>query len=441
MGMMATLTVIFMLAAGPIALATNGDESKEIGQQNQEESEFIYEVPEDIQAGVPVDVEVTFTAAKDYEGVRFRFGTNPPEGLEGEARVVFSAEDTEGAVHEFTNTGYWGPSEGFDMDEDYSETTTWTLTFSHAGEYTIWFQLYDVEAYQNTENEDDLSDAVLTTGKEDIEVDVPDHSTYRFLFDVPSVIVPEEEVKVDVSLVTEQLGDSGYEAVLFGFEVTEREGDVTFWATDSEGTEHEFTNEGSWGPPGGFPLPAEYDETTAWTLEFSEAGEYTIEFYLFEVDDEETRIAEASATVSVLDEIATDASLHIAPRALNLRSGGHWIAAIIRLPVEYLEGVDESSVQLEGIGADRVQVGGRQIVATFSRPEIAELLEDGEATLEATVLANGTLFTATDTIRVIDPGRILDRVGPPHRDDSDSEDGSHPGRGPDGAGPPGLRPR
>jgi hypothetical protein len=53
---------------------------------------------------------------------------------------------------------------------------------------------------------------------------------------------------------------------------------VTFTATDSKGATFTFTNEGYWGPPGGFELPAEYSATTEWTLVFSEAGDYTITF-------------------------------------------------------------------------------------------------------------------------------------------------------------------
>jgi hypothetical protein len=43
---------------------------------------------------------------------------------------------------------------------------------------------------------------------------------------------------------------------------------------------HTFTNSGTWGPPEGFPLPAEYLATTDWTLNFSARGDYTITFRL-----------------------------------------------------------------------------------------------------------------------------------------------------------------
>lgn len=129
-----------------------------------------------------------------------------------------------------------------------------------------------------------------------------EYSTYKFVYDAPAVVVKgeDEEVEVNVTFQTDKKGDVGYEAVRFEFE-KEGPGDVTFTATDSEGDEYTFTNNGYWGPEDGFELPAEYDATTKWTLYFDNVGRYTITFKLVTVGgEEEVVIAEDSVDIFVV---------------------------------------------------------------------------------------------------------------------------------------------
>ena len=112
------------------------------------------------------------------------------------------------------------------------------------------------------------------------------HSTYRFDYEVPEVIVALEETVVPVTFQTDALGDTGYALVRFKFSAS-GPGDVIFKATDSTNTTHTFTNSGYWGPAAGFYLPADYSATTDWSLNFSEPGEYTITFALIEAPDGE----------------------------------------------------------------------------------------------------------------------------------------------------------
>ncbi|MGI6513719.1 MAG: hypothetical protein ACOX3D_05105 [Syntrophomonadales bacterium] len=86
----------------------------------------------------------------------------------------------------------------------------------------------------------------------------PVASTYKFSYEVPADVVAGQEVEVPVTFKTDVKGDIGYEGVRFKF-AAEGPGDVTFKAVDSNEVEHTFTNEGYWGPTGGFELPAEYD--------------------------------------------------------------------------------------------------------------------------------------------------------------------------------------
>jgi hypothetical protein len=90
---------------------------------------------------------------------------------------------------------------------------------------------------------------------------------------------------------------------------------VTFKAVDSNEVEHTFTNEGYWGPDGGFDIPAEYTATTDWTLVFSEAGRYTITFSLIDTGSEKVI---AGITDSVTIEIEEVTKYNIISNVLEL---------------------------------------------------------------------------------------------------------------------------
>jgi len=99
----------------------------------------------------------------------------------------------------------------------------------------------------------------------------------------------------------------------------------------------------------------------------------------------------------------------ITPTTLNLASNGKWITCYIWLP----EGYDPDDVYccivIDGIEveADRVHSNesGQYITAKFNRDDIDYLLEPGN--VELTVFcqtSDGTWFTGTDTITVLDKG-------------------------------------
>jgi parallel beta-helix repeat protein len=112
------------------------------------------------------------------------------------------------------------------------------------------------------------------------------HTTYKFDYEVPDLFVAREEAVVPVTFETDVLGNVGYDNVRFKFSAT-GPGDVIFKAKDSEEHEYTFVNSGFWGPSTGFNLPASYTATTNWTLNFSEPGEYTINFSLIAAPDGE----------------------------------------------------------------------------------------------------------------------------------------------------------
>jgi hypothetical protein len=249
---------------------------------------FSYEVPADVVAGQEVEVPVTFkTDVKGdigYEGVRFKFTA------EGPGDVTFKAVDSNEVEHTFTNEGYWGPDGGFDIPAEYTATTDWTLVFSKAGDYTITFSLIDADT-------EEVIAGITKTVEITVAEPEPVASTYKFSYEVPADVVAGQEVEVPVTFKTDVKGDIGYEGVRFKF-TAEGPGDVTFKAVDSNEVEHTFTNEGYWGPDGGFDIPAEYTATTDWTLVFSKAGDYTITFSLIDADTEEV-IAGITKTVEI----------------------------------------------------------------------------------------------------------------------------------------------
>jgi parallel beta-helix repeat protein len=110
------------------------------------------------------------------------------------------------------------------------------------------------------------------------------HSTYEFVYDIPDVIVACEGFVVPATFETDELGAVGYYGVRFKFDAT-GPGDVIFKATDSEEVEHTFVNSGFWGPSDGLNLTADYSDTTDWSLNFSEPGEYNITFSLIDAPD------------------------------------------------------------------------------------------------------------------------------------------------------------
>jgi hypothetical protein len=254
-------------------------------------------VPADVVAGQEVVVPVTFETDGEegdygYDGVRFKFAAEGPEG----ATVTFKAVDSNNDEYTFTNSGYWGPAGGFDLPAQYSATTEWTLVFSEAGDYTITFSLIDADT-------EEVIAGITKTVEITVAEPEPVASTYKFSYEVPADVVAGQEVVVPVTFETDgEPGDIGYDGVRFKFAAEGPEGaTVTFKAVDSNNDEYTFTNSGYWGPAGGFDLPAQYSATTEWTLVFSEAGDYTITFSLIDADTEEV-IAGITKTVEITAE-------------------------------------------------------------------------------------------------------------------------------------------
>ena len=100
------------------------------------------------------------------------------------------------------------------------------------------------------------------------------------------------------------------------------------------------------------------------------------------------------------------AEVRIVPSTINLQSKGKWIAAFLWLPEDYnVTDIDANSVLLEDeIQAQLLRVDEQQqvVIAKFSREELRGILTVSQTELTITgQLTDGTIFEATDVIRVL----------------------------------------
>jgi parallel beta-helix repeat protein len=104
------------------------------------------------------------------------------------------------------------------------------------------------------------------------------------------------------------------------------------------------------------------------------------------------------------------AEARIVPRTINLASKGNWITCYIWLPEQFnVADIDPNSVFLEEqIKAEEFLVDEQKqvAIARFNREELRGIISTGEVELTITgQLKDGTIFEATDVIKVVNEGR------------------------------------
>ncbi|MGI6332168.1 MAG: hypothetical protein ACOX1Y_10590 [Zhaonellaceae bacterium] len=235
-----------------------------------------------VEAYVPMEVTSDVPTFKVGEQQEFTVSTKANDDAGRMVRAYFNIPDEATVEYYEVKDGNWyalgneyGPTEGFPVAD---ATSKFRAVFSEAGTYTVTVEFKEVGTGE-----------VVATHELEVTVEEPVASTYKFSYEVPADVVAGQEVEVPVTFETDgQPGDIGYDGVRFKFAAEGPEGaTVTFKAVDSNNDEYTFTNEGYWGPPGGFDLPAQYSATTEWTLVFSKAGDYTITFSLIDAATEE----------------------------------------------------------------------------------------------------------------------------------------------------------
>jgi len=210
----------------------------------------------------------------------------------------------------------------------------------------------------------------------------PEKSTYEFRFQVPSGIISGQDAVVPVTFKTLVLGEAGYNKVRYEIvnTVAPEAGTVTFKAKDLANQTITFINYGTFAPSADFALPAQYDATTDWTLNFSKEGSYTISFKAY--DENNFKIAEGSQDVTVKEGSAADddddededgtigkghGKTHGLMNALrnHLREKNNGNKANLRSTVRLMELLQQRGVSLEEINealkeleADVAETGG-----------------------------------------------------------------------------------
>lgn len=136
------------------------------------------------------------------------------------------------------------------------------------------------------------------------------------------------------------------------------------------------------------------------------------------VTDDDGRTGVDTAEVIVAGPSIIAADVDIDPNTLNLKSKGRWITCYIELPEPY----DASSIVLSSVWAlgsvcaeptpsevgDYDLDGVPDLMIKFPRAAVASLVSTGEVVpiVVTGELADDTEFEGTDTIRVIEPGRL-----------------------------------
>ena len=222
------------------------------------------------------------------------------EAIEKQADVTFKATDTLGQEHTFTNSGTWGPAEGFELPAVYDVTTEFKVTTTKAGALSVKIDVIEVGTNRVICTTTDS----LTIAEDKVE------SQYAIESTKPNKMWANEEATFNVTCKNTTVGNVAIKNVIFKFKAIEHSGDVTFKATDSEVHEFTFTNEGTWGPAEGFELPAEYNVTTPFKISMAEAGTLSVETKLVEVGTDRV-IATHTETIEVLPARADKATYTI----------------------------------------------------------------------------------------------------------------------------------
>lgn len=147
------------------------------------------------------------------------------------------------------------------------------------------------------------SGSVTATSNQTVEVSLEAVvlTQYQMSSDAPSTATVNEEVSANVNISVKTAGNTGYNKVQFQFDSQRPEGaNMTFKVTDSQQQEFTFQNSGTWGPPEGFAISADYSATTLFKVSADKPGTYTVNYKLVNLEDSST-ICEASESIEITE--------------------------------------------------------------------------------------------------------------------------------------------
>lgn len=218
---------------------------------------------------------------------------------------------------------------------------------------------------------------------------------------------PGEPVQITATGWAQMPGIGDFPQIFWA--VTNASGDSVFETFNPFGVVGGFngTLNGTWNqtyrrlfgdqPPTGTPVPP---------------GTYVIWFYELTPPNETPPDWVVPATIEVGDceggLPAATVTFRLVPRTLNLKSEGKWVTAHIAVANATAADIDPATLTLQGVSfAWSHLTSNESLMAKFDRAAFARTVTPGEAvvvTLAGRWIDGGS-FTATDTIRVIQPGR------------------------------------
>lgn len=104
---------------------------------------------------------------------------------------------------------------------------------------------------------------------------------------------------------------AGITDALLKFKLTEQpeNSNPQILAKDTEDKEWNLAETGQWGPAQGFPITANYDVTTQFSVLFDKAGTYTAEFKLVSVENQDEALATGTMTIEVA--VSEDSAIQV----------------------------------------------------------------------------------------------------------------------------------
>ncbi|MCE5235799.1 MAG: InlB B-repeat-containing protein, partial [Eubacteriales bacterium] len=255
-----------------------------------------------------------------------------------DATLKLLAEDTSHLVWDVAAVGYWGPSDGFPVTADYNETTPFTVKADKPGDYTAKIELIDKSN----------GDAVLAETELTINVD----SGYTITADAVGKTFTansKDGTKINVTLKGDAVAAT-YTNVRFKVGTEGPAGaSLELWATDTADKEWNVAEIGFWGPSEGFPIAADYDVTTPFTVKADKPGDYTVTVQLIDINAADAVLATEKMTFTVDEMPSMNVSVaKLDPAGLN-KEWSHYEGAAWNLEnVEVSHDKDTNIVTITG---------------------------------------------------------------------------------------------
>lgn len=135
----------YVTKSGSFVVDSTKTETVTLDPEVETEYQMSSDAPDSLQKGTEATVNVAISVKTPgdvgYSKVQFQFDSTRPEG----GNITFKAKDSLEHEFTFTNSGTWGPDEGFAIGPEYTASTPFTISADLAGEYTVTYKLVNLE--------------------------------------------------------------------------------------------------------------------------------------------------------------------------------------------------------------------------------------------------------------------------------------------------------